>query len=125
MWASHEDFNSLVEEEWQGDYEGTKQYVLCKKLQRLKIPLRVFNNKHFSHISSRVSRVEEELKEAQASVQAQPSYAELHTKAVELRKHVLFLKEAERLFYLQKAKGDHLKNNEMHQNFLSDGQEEC
>lgn len=32
MWASHAEFISLAEEEWQAEFEGSKQFILGKKL---------------------------------------------------------------------------------------------
>lgn len=109
MWASHADFISLVEAEWQAEVEGSMQFILAKKLQNLKAPLHAFNIMHFSHISS---RVEEELTEAHSAAQVDPCNVEVHLKVASLRKRAQFLKEAERLFYLQKAKCAHLKNSD-------------
>ncbi|KAK6159245.1 hypothetical protein DH2020_006559 [Rehmannia glutinosa] len=53
MWASHTDFNDLVATNWNFYITGTKQFMLCKKLKKLKRPLKELSIKHFSHISSR------------------------------------------------------------------------
>jgi len=51
---------------------------------------------------------EERLKALQLEVQTNPSSGDLHVEIATLRKQALFLKEAERLFFQQKAKGVHL-----------------
>ena len=112
MWASHEDFNGLVEGVWQAEIFGSSQFALCKKLQRLKHPLKALNVKHYSHISSRVFDAEKELDLMQQAAQTQPSSAVTHANVAELRKRCLFLKEAERLFFQQKAKGAHLMRSD-------------
>jgi len=118
MWASHPLFSEFVESEWQCEFFGSKQYVLCKKLQRIKAPLRGFNQRHFSHISSRASKAEEELITLQQAAQANPSSSDLQSKITEMRKRSLFLQEAERLFYRQKAKGVHLLNSDKSTRFF-------
>lgn len=35
MWADHADFKNQVATNWNQQIQGTKQFILCKKLQRL------------------------------------------------------------------------------------------
>jgi len=70
------------------------------KLEQLKFPLRKLNVKCFGHISFRAEKASQDLKEAHMALHDQ-----LHTfqgQVADLRKKALFLKEAERLFFLQK-----------------------
>lgn len=45
MWANHE----IVQNSWKIEIRGTKQFILCKKLQGLKVELKKLNEKHFAH----------------------------------------------------------------------------
>ncbi|XP_052197218.1 uncharacterized protein LOC127804399 [Diospyros lotus] len=72
MWADHRDFLSIVSFVFHQHVSDTKQFSLCKKLKHLKGPLRSFNSKNFSHISSQVANVDKELEEAQLSLNAHP-----------------------------------------------------
>lgn len=80
---------------------GTKQYVLKKKMNKLKRPLTRLNGMHFSHISSRAKRAADELELEQNIVLSGGN----STKDIKgLRTKAAFLMEAERLFFAQKVK---------------------
>lgn len=115
MWASHENFQSVVNGDWyQSDciIEGTEQFILSRKLQRLKGPFKKFNSQHFSLISARADAANSALKAAQLELQSHPSDSDLQHKVVGLRKSAMNLNEAERHFYWQKAKCKFLLNSD-------------
>lgn len=85
---------------------------MCKKLQKLKIPLKKLNEEHFSHISARAERAAQDLRDVQARLQVQPQNVSSQTEAAVLRKKAMSLKEAERLFFLQPAKCKYLKQSD-------------
>jgi len=69
MWANHADFCGLVAGIWQQQVSRNDQFILCKKLQMLKIPLRKLNEEHFSHISARAERAAQDLNDVQVRLQ--------------------------------------------------------
>ena len=108
MWSDHTDFLSTVSSVFHQHIPGSKQFSFCKKLKQLKAPLKRLNVKHFSHISTRVLKADKELEEAQISLNAHPQDQALQARIAMMRKHSLFLKEAERSFYQQQAKCNYL-----------------
>jgi len=61
MWVEHQDYKSLLLEQWQVAVYGSPMYVLYKRLKLLKGPLKQLNKLHFGHISERVRRAEADL----------------------------------------------------------------
>ncbi|KAK4422623.1 hypothetical protein Salat_1844800 [Sesamum alatum] len=81
------------------------------KLKALKGPLKAFNNLHFSHISVRAKETDLALQDAQLQLESNPGNSVIRDSLRELRKKAVFLAEAERHFYYQKAKIHFLKRN--------------
>ncbi|KAK6162607.1 hypothetical protein DH2020_002448 [Rehmannia glutinosa] len=120
MWASHTNFNDLVATNWNLYVRGTKQFMLCKKLKHLKRPLKELNNKHFSHISSRAAKANEDLEQAQLQLHDDPMNVDLQNFVATMRKQSMSLSEAERCFYYQKAKCKHLNQSDRGTKFFHD-----
>lgn len=109
MWTLHDGYTQLVNENWFYGGGGTAQFTLKKKLGRMKHVLKQLNGNHFSHISSRAKRANEELIDEQNRV-LQGGGASMEI--VELRRRAEFLNEAERSFLAQKAKCEYLKHSD-------------
>ncbi|KAL0294975.1 UNVERIFIED_CONTAM: hypothetical protein Sangu_3207300 [Sesamum angustifolium] len=109
MWADHQDFMATVENGWNLNVDGTAQFCLCRKLKALKGHLKAFNNLHFSHISVRAKDADLALQDAQIQLESDPENTTIRDSVSELRKKAVFLAEAERHFYYQKAKLHFLK----------------
>ncbi|KAL2543371.1 Uncharacterized protein Adt_04349 [Abeliophyllum distichum] len=52
MWTAHQEFEG-INTVWTKNIEGTKQFILCRKLKKLKAHLLLLNNHHYGHIASR------------------------------------------------------------------------
>ncbi|KAL0287981.1 UNVERIFIED_CONTAM: hypothetical protein Sradi_7112700 [Sesamum radiatum] len=120
MWADHPDFLATVEEVWGLNVEGTAQFKLCKKLKALKHPLKTLNRLHYSHISVRARDADLALQEAQLHLESHPEDAAVRGSLRDLRKKAVFLAEAERHFYFQKAKIHFLKMGDRNTKFFHD-----
>ncbi|KAK4438304.1 hypothetical protein Salat_0164700 [Sesamum alatum] len=120
MWANHPDFTTTVEHGWNLNVDGTPQFSLCRKLKALKGPLKAFNNLHFSHISVRAKEVDLALQDAQLELESNPGNSVIRDSLGELRKKTIFLAEAERHFYYQKAKIHFLKMGDRNTKFFHD-----
>ncbi|KAL2246039.1 UNVERIFIED_CONTAM: hypothetical protein Sindi_2872100 [Sesamum indicum] len=103
MWADHPDFLATVEARWNLSVDGTPQFSLCRRLKALKGALKAFNKQHYNHISARGKEAELALQDAQ-----------------NLRRKVIFLVEAERHFFYQKAKIHFLKEGDRNTKFFHD-----
>lgn len=99
MWTLHSGYNQLVYDNWFYVGGGTARFVLKKKLARMKQVLKQLNGLHFSHISIRAKRANDELVEAQNRVLQGNGVSE---DMVGLRRKAKFLLEAERSFLSQK-----------------------
>ncbi|KAK4422000.1 hypothetical protein Salat_2150700 [Sesamum alatum] len=120
MWADHPDFLTTVESHWNMNVEGTAQFSLCRKLKALKAPLKAFNNLHYSHISIRAKEADLALQDAQIQLESDPENAAIRGLMGDLRKKAVFLAEAERQFYYQKAKIHFLKMGDRNTKFFHD-----
>ncbi|KAL0300489.1 UNVERIFIED_CONTAM: Retrovirus-related Pol polyprotein from type-2 retrotransposable element R2DM [Sesamum calycinum] len=120
MWADHQDFMATVENGWNLNVDGTAQFCLCRKLKALKGHLNAFNNLHFSHISVRAKDTDLALQDAQIQLESNPENATIRDSVRELRKKAVFLAEAERHFYYQKAKLHFLKMGNRNTKFFHD-----
>ncbi|KAL0438678.1 UNVERIFIED_CONTAM: hypothetical protein Slati_2350800 [Sesamum latifolium] len=120
MWADQPEFIATVEEGWSLNVEGTTQFKLCKKLKALKNSLKAFNGLHYSHISVRAKEANLALQNAQLRLEFNPRDAAVWDSLGALRKKAVFLAEAERHFYYQKAKIHFLKMGDMNTKFFHD-----
>ncbi|KAK6146980.1 hypothetical protein DH2020_017892 [Rehmannia glutinosa] len=102
MWALHPDFLSTVQANWNLNFWGKAQFILCKKIKALKPSLKELNNSHFSHISSRVKQVKIALKNSQIQLHADPLNSALCDSVKELKAKETFLAKAERSFLSKK-----------------------
>ncbi|KAL0440099.1 UNVERIFIED_CONTAM: hypothetical protein Slati_2492900 [Sesamum latifolium] len=115
----HSEFLATVEEGWNLNVEGTAQFKLCSKLKSLKHPLKVFNRLHYSHITVRAKEADLALQNAQLHLESNPGDAAVRDSLGDLRKKAIFLAEAERHFYYQKAKIHFLKMGDRNTKFFS------
>ncbi|KAL2223816.1 UNVERIFIED_CONTAM: hypothetical protein Sindi_3085000 [Sesamum indicum] len=120
MWADHPDFLATVEARWNLSVDGTPQFSLCRRLKTLKSALKAFNKQHYSHISARATEAELALQEAQNRLESNPGDVALRDSLGDLRKKAVFLAEAERHFFYQKAKIHHLKEGDRNTKFFHD-----
>ncbi|XP_022848848.1 uncharacterized protein LOC111371175 [Olea europaea var. sylvestris] len=91
IWTMHEDFLDIVQSSWRVNVRGTKQFVLCKKLRKLKVALKELNSKHFGRISTRANEAKSELEAAQIQLENQPRNLEFQVLVKSLRKKSLEL----------------------------------
>ncbi|XP_022871917.1 uncharacterized protein LOC111391015 [Olea europaea var. sylvestris] len=112
MWTKHVDFNDLISDCWNFYLRGTKQFIICKKLSKLKGVLKELNSKHFGHISDSAIEAKNKLESAQLQLHNQPSNADFQVLVAKLRKKTVTLCEAEHSFYYQKAKCVFLKESD-------------
>ncbi|XP_019195665.1 PREDICTED: uncharacterized protein LOC109189506 [Ipomoea nil] len=108
MWLTHQDFKVTLENVWREHVEGSKQYILAKKLKSLKGPLRTLNRNAFSHISERTRVAKEAYSVAQDELDVLNANEQERAYVNDLRKRALFLMEAERRFFAQKLNTVHL-----------------
>ncbi|KAL0367896.1 UNVERIFIED_CONTAM: hypothetical protein Scaly_1008500 [Sesamum calycinum] len=118
--TTHRDFMATVENDWNLNVDGTTQFSLCRKLKALKGHLKAFNNLHFSHISVKAKDADLALQDAQIQLESDPENAVIRDSVGELRKKAVFLAEAERHFYYQKAKLHFLKMGDRNTKFFHD-----
>ncbi|XP_011079179.1 uncharacterized protein LOC105162756 [Sesamum indicum] len=120
MWADHLDFLATVEARWNLSMEGTPQFSLCRRLKALKGALKAFNIQHYNHISARAKEAELTLQVAQNQLESNPGDVALRDSLGDLRKKAVFLAEAERHFFYQKAKIHYLKEGDRNTKFFHD-----
>ncbi|KAL0404368.1 UNVERIFIED_CONTAM: hypothetical protein Sradi_2077600 [Sesamum radiatum] len=71
----HPNFLATVENGWNMNVEGTLQFSFYRKLKALKVPLKTFNNLHYSHISVRAKEADLALQDAQMQLEFDPKNA--------------------------------------------------
>ncbi|KAL0445945.1 UNVERIFIED_CONTAM: hypothetical protein Slati_1722400 [Sesamum latifolium] len=120
MWADHQEFLATVEEAWRLNVEGTVQFILCRKLKALKNPLKAFNKLHYSHIFVRAKEADLALQNAQLHLESNPGDGVVRASLGDLRKKAIFLAEAERHFFYQKAKIHYMKMGDRNTKFFHD-----
>ncbi|XP_022876816.1 uncharacterized protein LOC111395022 [Olea europaea var. sylvestris] len=110
MWTMHEDFQGLVQASWNFEVVGTKQFVLCKKLHKLKGALSELNVKHLGHISTRANEAKRELEAAQLELHDQPTNEHYQLMVARLRKKAMGLCEAERNLLIRHIFSEEIKD---------------
>ncbi|XP_011085671.1 uncharacterized protein LOC105167597 [Sesamum indicum] len=120
MWADHPNFLATVEARWNLSVEGTPQFSLCRRLKALKGALKAFNQQHYSHISTRAKEAEQALQDAQSQLESNLGDVALRDSLGDLRRKAVFLAEAERHFFYQKAKIHFLKERDRNTKFFHD-----
>ncbi|KAJ6868614.1 hypothetical protein NC651_033634 [Populus alba x Populus x berolinensis] len=109
MWADHPQFLELIEQCWNTPVYGSYMFTLCRKLKLLKRPLKELNKLHYSHISQRVTRAEEELDSLQSLLNQDCDNIHLQSQVKHLRSQLVHLKSAKLSYYWQKLKFTFLK----------------
>ncbi|VFQ67754.1 unnamed protein product [Cuscuta campestris] len=84
MWLKHDDFDTVIRDNWDQRINGTRQYRLCVKLKKLKQPLRLLNKLHFGHISQRAESARKEYSHLMQKLILEPDNPSLLSKSVEL-----------------------------------------
>jgi len=102
----------VISRHWTIDISGSHLYILCKKLKLLKGALKTLNNLHFSHISERVARVENDLDDTQLLLQNDKDNGYLLMLEKQQRLNLVNLKSAEKMFFGQKLKCAFFKDSD-------------
>ncbi|KAL2252275.1 UNVERIFIED_CONTAM: hypothetical protein Sindi_0022200 [Sesamum indicum] len=111
---------ATVEARWNLSMEGTPQFSLCRRLKALKGALKAFNQQHYSHISTRAKEAEQALQDAQSQLESNLGDVALRDSLGDLRRNAVFLAEAKRHFFYQKAKIHFLKERDRNTKFFHD-----
>ncbi|KZV36660.1 hypothetical protein F511_26667 [Dorcoceras hygrometricum] len=117
MWCSHADFENLIRDNWFLHGHGTQQFLLKKRLAKLKTILKNLNSMHFSSISSRADAARIKLEELQLKILNGDTIME---DIVEVRRKAEFLLQAENMFFMQKSKCLYLRNGDRCSKFFHD-----
>lgn len=108
MWQQHPSYMEIIGYHWNESYDGTNQYIICKKLKALKYPLKRLNKNAFSKISERVDETQKDYSQLIKNIEDNP-HSEMLRRQVKLgRMKVNSLLEAERSFFQQKLRKQHL-----------------
>ncbi|KAI5663746.1 hypothetical protein M9H77_23069 [Catharanthus roseus] len=97
MWAEHEDFCRIVNENWSTFVHGIKQYILCRKLKLLKKGLKELTE----DARAALKRAQIEHHERSLDDNLKPEVRDLQLKTI-------FLIDSERKFFARKIKCDFL-----------------
>jgi len=112
FWTNHDNFIAIVSSYWQVQVEGTKQYILCKKLTALKTLLKELHKQNYSHISERVNRGREHLHYLQTLFMSNLNNSEIQQEIAEEIKKQRHLEDCETNFLMQVLKHKHIKNQD-------------
>ncbi|XP_057958730.1 uncharacterized protein LOC131151506 [Malania oleifera] len=93
-------------------------YRLVKKLQIMRKPLRDLNTLHFSHISCKAKKANEELIELQQNLHNSPEDMELQIQVASKKNMAIKLAEANRSFLTQQAKTKYQMNSDRNTAFF-------
>lgn len=104
MWTHHPTYLDTVKAKWEEETRGTKQYQLFTKLRNLKPEFKNLNAQHYSHISERYKRANDQLVEVQQLLHDNPQDESLKQQIGDLRKEATRRGDAEKAFYQQKTK---------------------
>lgn len=117
MWVKHEQFQAIVSNSWDVPIMGTSMFILCKKLKRLKRPLKELNRKDFSHISSRADCAVRDLDALQNQVSSNWGCPVWKSQLRDSKQKAFRLLEAERLYFSQMTKGSFLMLSDRNSKF--------
>ncbi|KAL2246328.1 UNVERIFIED_CONTAM: Retrovirus-related Pol polyprotein from type-2 retrotransposable element R2DM, partial [Sesamum indicum] len=109
MWAEYPEFLSTVEQRWN-----------LHRLKALKAELKAFNMQHYIHISTRAKEADLALQDAQNQLENNPKKCKASESLGDLKRKAVFLAEAERNFFYQKAKIHYLKEGDRNTKFFHD-----
>lgn len=118
MWISHPSFENIVTNNWLEWVAGTKQFRLVRRLKLLQRHLKELNAKEYANISLKSKDAKDALEAAEIEAETNPLNGELAEKIPPLRNKALFLAEAERRFFCQKAKTTHLLKSDRNTRFF-------
>ncbi|XP_042009091.1 uncharacterized protein LOC121757642 [Salvia splendens] len=102
MWVRHEGFRDLVKEDWMAPTEAEGILNLKIKLARIKSTLKRWNKEVFGNIHSNLKTCEENIAEAQAEFEGDPSARNRTEVNKQIAEYILLLKMEED-FLRQKA----------------------
>ncbi|XP_022889220.1 uncharacterized protein LOC111404680 [Olea europaea var. sylvestris] len=106
MWTKHENLRDLIQTCWNFNVLETKQFILCKKLSKLKGVLKELNIKHFGHMSTMANKAKNELKVAQLQLHNQPMNENFQHMVAKLRKIAVVKRNSMRNFIATILKED-------------------
>ncbi|KAH6757807.1 hypothetical protein C2S52_023297 [Perilla frutescens var. hirtella] len=118
MWICHPKFHQLVEEEWVDRDNGIAQFRFAKKLKQLQQYLKQLNKDEYEAISHKDDEAKVELQALQIRAEENPLNVDIQNQVLEVRKRALFLAEAERQFFSQKAKCKYLLESDRNTKFF-------
>ncbi|XP_057958523.1 uncharacterized protein LOC131151285 [Malania oleifera] len=98
MLTLHHNFQDVIKLGWEVQVQGCEQFKLVRKLQLLKRPLKSLNATHFSHISARAEKANNDVLELQQRLHDSPSDADLQLELSGKRCEASRLAEANRMF---------------------------
>ncbi|XP_057952995.1 uncharacterized protein LOC131147247 [Malania oleifera] len=114
----HNDYQEVVKEGWEFRIKGCNQFRFVKKLHSLKKPLRNLNIVHFSYISTRADKANAELMDLQQLLHDNPFDTDIQKRMVEKNNEASKLREVNKMFLDQLAKGKYLKECDKSMSFF-------
>ncbi|XP_057953041.1 uncharacterized protein LOC131147481 [Malania oleifera] len=118
VWTDHRDFMETVKKGWGIKFSGCKMFRLVKKLQAMKSPIKNLNALHFSHISTRAEKANEELLDIQEKLHNSPEDLGIQMQAAIKRDRAIKPAKANRSFLSQQAKIKYQMNSDKNTSFF-------
>ncbi|XP_074305758.1 uncharacterized protein LOC141640981 [Silene latifolia] len=118
MWSLAPDFIERIQAAWMEDLEGTKMFVLVKKLKKLKTVLKELNRSCYSDIENQASAALYHLNDIQEKLMANAANQELISQEIEALGNVRMLTKARDSFLQQKAKSKWLEEGDSNTAFF-------
>ncbi|XP_056688453.1 uncharacterized protein [Spinacia oleracea] len=109
IWKSSSEFTSIVKDQWDKQFHGTKMYVVVSKLKQVKFALKELNRKGFNDIQAADLKAFNELTAAQKAMHLNPTdhaLADLELQAIKEYKmkheaYLAFLRQKAKLYWLK------------------------
>ncbi|XP_074277952.1 uncharacterized protein LOC141601557 [Silene latifolia] len=111
-WVNHPDYHSIVKTAWDNPVQGSNTYKFLSKLKEVKFGLKSSHKQHYSSITQKVCSAKEKLHKCQVAIQGNTIFAALLDQEKSLLDHYVKLKTAEGNILKQKAKLEHISQND-------------